>query len=61
MSRRDKAKPPGKFFCSQFVSAVYNAGGYDLEIQFSDKFTTPNQISESELLEYVATIKRDLE
>jgi len=61
MTRRDRAKPPGKFFCSQYVSAVYNVGGYDLEIKFSDKFTTPNQISESELLEYVGTIKESKE
>jgi len=61
MTRKDQAEPPGKFFCSQYVSAVYNAAGYDLEIQFSDKFTTPSQISESELLEYVGTIKEDAE
>jgi Permuted papain-like amidase enzyme, YaeF/YiiX, C92 family len=59
MTRREKTKPAGKFFCSQYVSAVYNAGGYDLEIQFSDKFTTPSQISQSPLLVNVGTIKKD--
>ena len=58
MTKKDPAKAPGKFFCSQYVSAVYNAGGVYLEIQFSDKFTTPRQISQSPLLEYAGTIRK---
>ena len=57
MASKDEGKPPGKFFCSQYVSAVYNEGGFDLAIEFGDKFTTPNQIAKSKLLEYVGTVK----
>jgi hypothetical protein len=57
MTKRDSPKPPGKFFCSQYVSAIYREGGLDLEMKFGDKFTTPCQISESKLLEYVGTVR----
>jgi hypothetical protein len=58
MTMKDDKKPVGKFFCSQYVSAVYKEGGYDLDIEFSDKFTTPDQISKSKLLEFVGTVKQ---
>jgi hypothetical protein len=58
MTKKDGEKPPSKFFCSQYVSAVYKKGGFDLEIEFSDKFTTPSQISNSKLLEFVGTVKQ---
>jgi hypothetical protein len=58
MTKKEGRKPPGKFFCSQYVSAIYREGGFDLEIKFSDKFTTPCHIAESRLLEFVGTVKK---
>jgi hypothetical protein len=58
MTKTDARKPPGKFFCSQYVSAVYKAGGHDLTIRFSDNFTSPEEIAKSPLLEFVGTVKK---
>jgi len=57
MSKKDESGPVSRFFCSQYVSAVYQKAGFDLKINLSDKFTSPQEIAASPLLEKVCAIK----
>jgi hypothetical protein len=57
LSKKDESGPVSKFFCSQYVSAVYQKAGFDLKINLSDKFTSPEEIASSPLLENAGTIK----
>ena len=47
----------GKYFCSHYVAAIYNAVGVDLQVGMSDKYTTPDQIANSEELSFIGTLK----
>lgn len=49
--------PAGKFFCSQYVSDIFRAGGVDLAIQFSSDRTPPGAIAESPLLKFKGVLK----
>ncbi len=61
LSKKDKSGPVSKFFCSQYVSAIYQKAGFDLKMNLSDKFTSPNEIASSPLLEKVGEIKENVE
>jgi uncharacterized protein YycO len=53
----DPRKPPDKFICSQLVSFAYREGGLDLNPNDSDEFTTPEDISKSESMILVGTLR----
>lgn len=45
------------YFCSEYVSAVYDAGGLDLDILQPHHFTSPGSIANSPLLERVGRLR----
>lgn len=49
----------GKYFCSQYVSDIYDQAGIDLDIDLSSSRTSPDAIAKSPLLRFHGVIKRD--
>ena len=49
----------GKYFCSQYVSDIYDQAGIDLDIDLSSTRTSPDAIAKSPLLRFNGVIKRD--
>ncbi|MDF2180099.1 YiiX/YebB-like N1pC/P60 family cysteine hydrolase [Aliiglaciecola sp. CAU 1673] len=45
------------YFCSEYVSAIYNAGDLDLDILQPHHFTSPGSIAKSPLLERVGRLR----
>lgn len=54
----DTTYPAGKYFCSHYVSSIYAQAGFDLNINLTNKFTSPDNISKSPLLEYVGKLQQ---
>ncbi|NIM16677.1 MAG: hypothetical protein GTO45_39770 [Candidatus Aminicenantes bacterium] len=44
----DKSSPISRFFCSQYVSMIYESNGIDLVIKKANKYTSPDDIVKSE-------------
>lgn len=54
----DPARPPEKFFCSQYVAHCWRAGGIDLAKGISDDFTQPEDIVRSPYVSLAGVLKR---
>ena len=54
----DSAGVSGEYFCSHYVAAIYNSIGIDLQLNMSDKYTTPGQVAKSDILEMVGVLKQ---
>jgi len=48
----------GQYFCSQYVSDIYARHGHDLMPGLSNRYTSPDALANSELLEFVGTLKK---
>lgn len=53
----DTAGVSGEYFCSHYVAAIYNSVGIDLQVNMSDKYTTPEQVAKSDYFEMVGVLK----
>lgn len=51
--------PAGKYFCSQYVSEIYEKAGIDLNIDLKSTRTAPSAIADSPLLKRQCTLKID--
>jgi hypothetical protein len=55
--RPDPLRPPDRFFCSQFVSRSFCAGGGDIVPAIADDFTEPGDLARSPVLRKVGVLK----
>lgn len=58
-SDKDKVRerPASQYYCSQYVAEVYSRAGFDLQINLSDKYTSPAVLASCDKLTYVGTLK----
>jgi hypothetical protein len=56
--KRDRLKREKKLFCSEYVAQIYNSIGLDLKKGRSDRFTKPDDIANSPLLEKRGQLKK---
>lgn len=49
--------PAGKYFCSQYVSDIYEQAGIDLNIELNSTRTSPAAIAQSPLLRFNGVLK----
>ncbi len=54
----DPKRPPTRFFCAQYVSFAYRAGGVDLVPPERDDVTTPADIATAHGMRRIAVLKR---
>jgi hypothetical protein len=50
VSDKDELRKENKLFCSQYVARIYNSVGLDLKEGRADRFTSPDDIANSDLL-----------
>lgn len=56
LSKSDKTNNYNTYFCSQYVASIYARNGYDLAVEQSDSYTSPDNIRQSDKLEFVGTL-----
>lgn len=57
LQETETATVPSTFFCSEYVAEVYEQAGCDLVSNRSSQYTSPDKLADSELLEFVGTLK----
>jgi len=50
LSEKDELRKENKLFCSQYVAGIYNSVGLDLKESRADRFMSPDDIANSDLL-----------
>jgi hypothetical protein len=50
VSDKDELRKENKLFCSQYIARIYNSVGLDLKEGRADRFTSPEDIANSDLL-----------
>lgn len=50
LSEKDEVRKENKLFCSQYVAGIYNSVGLDLKEDRADRFMSPDDIANSDLL-----------
>jgi hypothetical protein len=58
LEKRDRLKREKRLFCSEYVAQIYNFIGLDLKKGRSDRFTKPDDIANSPLLEKRGQLKK---
>jgi hypothetical protein len=58
LEKRDRLKREKRLFCSEYVAQIYNSIGLDLKKGRSDRFTKPDDIANSPLLEKRGQLKK---
>lgn len=58
LQETETATVPSTFFCSEYVAEVYEQAGCDLVSTLSSQYTSPDKLANSELLEFVGTLKQ---
>jgi hypothetical protein len=58
LEKRDRLKREKRLFCSEYVAQIYNFIGLDLKKGRSDRFTKPDDIAKSPLLEKRGQLKK---
>jgi hypothetical protein len=48
----------GQYFCSQYVSDTYLKQGYDLAIQYGNRYTSPDALAKSEKLVLTGVLRK---
>ena len=55
----DSAGVSWEYFCSHYVAAIYNSIGIDLQINMSDKYTSPGLVAKSDIFEMVGVCHKE--
>jgi len=58
MQSQDNAEAAGRYFCSEYVADIYAKNGFDLDIERSSGYTSPDRLARAEGLTFVATLNR---